>query len=94
MQYKPGDIAEYRNIDNAPRAERSPVMVGRLRGDGARVELARVSEGFECAGSCARYTEAYWSVRWHDGSAYHGRRFRDGVDAQDYFKRVTAKPAA
>lgn len=57
-------------------------VCGRIR----TVELARVTPGYVPAGSAMRLqaTETY-SVRWHDGRAYHGQSHRTEEAARAHF---------
>ena len=73
-------LAEYRDIEGQSRAERvvletAPMRIG-YSSLTTPLELARVSPGWECAGSVARWTDGYWSVRWQDDrGSYQGRMF-------------------
>lgn len=53
--------------------------------------LVHSTRGYETAGSCARWTEAYWAVRWSDGTCSHGQRFAadNEAGARAYFARLT-----
>ena len=55
------------------------------------VQLVYSTRGYEIAGSCARWTEAYWAVRWSDGSASHGQRYSmdDEAKARAHFAKLT-----
>lgn len=56
----------------------------------AMVRLIRSSKGYEMAGSCARWTDGYYAVRWNrpDGSI-HGGRYLTLKEAVAHFDRVT-----
>lgn len=85
-------IAEYGSYSDAERSTREVMASAPLaRSPRTNVDLARVSPGYEPAGSVARWTDGGWSVRYFDG-AYHGRRFRieNEADARAYFARLTA----
>lgn len=91
--------AEYRDIKGQPMAARVVVdtkPASRLK---ATVELATVAAGWECAGSMARWTDGYWSVRWRDtGGSYQGRRFEltdiGEQEARALFTRLTVAGVA
>lgn len=55
-----------------------------------KVRLIKSSKGYEMAGSCARWTDGYYAVRWNrpDGSI-HGGRYLTLAKAIDHFDRVT-----
>lgn len=92
-------IAEYRDIEGQPRAERKVLETASMRigysSLTAPLELARVSAGWECAGSVARWTDGYWSVRWADDrGAFQGRMFNletGEVEARALFVKWTSR---
>jgi hypothetical protein len=57
------------------------------------VMLQWSSPGYEIAGSCCRWTNGYWAVRWQRDGATHGRRYPNGADgeaaAREHFKSLT-----
>ncbi len=58
----------------------------------AQVTLARVSPGWEMAGSAARWTNGYFGVSWNapDG-ARHGRQYKTLEPAQAHFDKLTGE---
>ncbi len=51
--------------------------------------LSHHTAGYECAGSCARYTEERWKVRYIFDNALHGKAFLTEKEAQEYFDAYT-----
>jgi hypothetical protein len=66
------------------RAEKHSAMLK------TKVMLIHSSKGYEMAGSCARWTNGYYAVRWNrpDGTI-HGGRYKTLKDAVAHFDRVT-----
>jgi hypothetical protein len=60
----------------------------------AKVRLLKSTAGYEMAGSCARWTDGYYAVRWNrvDGSI-HGGRYKTLAEAVAHFDRVTGMAA-
>jgi len=68
-------IAEYGQIENAPRSRRTVVQVV------GRYTLRHGTAGYETAGSMARWTAEYWAVVVVLDGAEHGHRFRTAEEA-------------
>jgi hypothetical protein len=89
-------LCEYRDLtDSDPRPVRDVIATARGNWDIPNppiVELAKVSEGWACAGSVARWDNAHWSVRFMRDNAYHGQRYKieDANKARVHFDRITA----
>lgn len=88
-------IAEYRDITNQPLAlgiiiERG---IGARPGVKGEVLFQEFHEGWEPAGSMARYTVATYRVTFQSDGATHGKRFLltlEGYnEAKAYFERLT-----
>lgn len=86
-------LAEYGSYGAADRAQISNVIERFSKQVRATVCLMWSSPGFEPAGSVARWTNGFWAVRWHDGSAYQGRRYSPTDDgetkAREHLARLT-----
>jgi len=61
----------------------------------AKVRLEHSSPGYEMAGSCARWTNGWFAVRWLDGSATYGQRYKDDAEgeikAREHFAKLTTQ---
>lgn len=70
---KPEQFSKVTRLDSA--------VVGRRE-----YRLSHHSDGFEPAGSCARYSaREAWSVLFEANNATHGRRFKTLAEAQSLF---------
>ena len=57
----------------------------------AFVKLEWSSPGWECAGSCARWTNGYWAVRYEDrNGCRQGRCMKSEDEARALFAKWTA----
>jgi hypothetical protein len=89
-------IKEYRDVLESDLAVRTvlaeaPPNRELLHGAVGNVKLIHSTAGFELAGSCARSCNAHYAVRWFDGSAYYGQRYRedDEASARAHFARIS-----
>ena len=55
--------------------------------DGRVYKLSHHAAGYEVAGSCARWTNEKWSVRFMLDGARHGKSFASWLDAVCYFRK-------
>ena len=79
-------VAEYGSpIAQAHPSQRITLEEGNVIFAGGRIrhlELARVTPGYVPAGSALRLqAHEVFSVRWHDGRAFHGWNFRTEAEA-------------
>ena len=69
-------IAEWRDVGIHLRAIGRTIAEAPSARVRAVVRIVWSSPGYESAGSCARWTNGFWAVRWRDSSgAIQGRRY-------------------
>lgn len=86
-------VAEYGSLNPEDMARRTVLASAPHKRGFGNVELVRSTEGYECAGSAARWTDPYYAVRFRLDGAEHGQRYAphgDGLaQAKDHFERIT-----
>jgi hypothetical protein len=75
-----GKVLLTEDVDDSNRA-RVSVLEERTAA-GRTYRLVRSSPGFEPAGSCARWTNGYFAIRFEVGGAIHGRQFKTETEAR------------
>jgi hypothetical protein len=92
----PAQITDYRNVSDENRSKRHKIAQAPETGaPGKTIALDYISEGYEPAGSAARYTKACYSIHWQEFGARHGKRFladaKGEDDARAMFDRLTGQ---
>lgn len=82
-------VAEYGDLTKEDFTTRTVIERRYMRGETRSAALVMSSSGFECAGSLARWTDAYWAVETYIDGSRHGRRFKNEADAVALFDRWT-----
>jgi hypothetical protein len=86
-------LAEYRDVNDGNRSKSSILNHANPNKVRSTVYLRYVAHGYEPAGSVARWTDGYYSVRFLLDSAFHGQRYaltKTGLEqAQAHFDRLT-----
>jgi hypothetical protein len=85
---KAQSIVEYSEVHEGNRAR--TVVLAREDVYGREYRLVQSTAGYECAGSCARWTDGYTAVLFDSDGAVHGRRFKSEADARALFSRWIA----
>lgn len=82
-------IKEYRDLTDTERSVRT-VHARATGAFGREYTLVHKTAGYECAGSCARYTEELWGAigRNFDGTTT-GQWYLTEAEARAHFDRVT-----
>jgi hypothetical protein len=85
-------LAEYAEVNESNSARTEVMASGKHARLGMEVKLIYSTPGFEPAGSCARWTNGYWAVRFQLEGATHGQRYKpaDEAEAREHFARMTA----
>ena len=87
-------LAEYGTYPDSERSQVETIAKAFAAAVRAEVALQFATPGFECAGSCARWTNGYWAVRWHQWGAIQGRRYsptdQGETEARVHYARLTA----
>ena len=80
-------LCVYRDIgDEAPWSQERLIAEAPSKFRASRIiRLVTLSEGWVCAGSCARWQEVYWAVRFNEDGCMQGRRFADADEARATF---------
>ena len=88
-------ICEYDQVNEGNQSHRillqTGVSVSTTRSVSRKYFLSHHTEGFEPAGSMARWTQEKWTVRFYLDGSYHGRQFDTEHDARVYFHERTTK---
>jgi hypothetical protein len=82
---------EYRDMNSANASHLTIIATGEsATREGRVIRLEHATSGYELAGSCARWTDGYWAVRFNENDGtLHGRRFRDEGEARTLFAAWT-----
>lgn len=80
---------EYGELTSADHSIRTTLASG-IGKYGSKWSLVHRTAGYECAGSCARYTKECWSVDYErrDGIT-GGQSYKTEAEARAHFERVT-----
>ena len=89
-------LCVYRDIgDEAPWSQERLIAEAPSKFRASRIiRLVTLSEGWVCAGSCARWQEASWAVRFNEDGSLHGRQFGSLDDARATFLTWTGGGAS
>lgn len=74
-----GRVIEYSQVTDQNRARKVAIQ------QSGKYTLSHSTQGYECAGSAARWTDEFWSVTFYMDNALHGRRFTSEQAARDLF---------
>lgn len=80
-------ICEYRNLGDAPMSKETTLDTATV--NGLEYRLVHRSEGYRCAGSCARWDNESYGVLFRCDNAEHGRLFKGLGEADMLFKQIT-----
>jgi len=83
---------EYRDVPENGLAKKTDITDGWSKRINGRVYLRHSTEGYECAGSMARWTDEYWAVNFMIDGSVHGQRYRTLSEAERHFDRLMAPP--
>ena len=86
-------ICEYTQVNEGNRSHKILLQtgVGTVGHRSRKYFLSHHTEGFEPAGSTARWTPEKWTVRVYCDNAYHSRAFDTKSAARTYFHKRTSK---
>jgi len=84
-------VAEYRDIRGEALSQRSILAQAHSSKVRGTVKLVAATAGWEPAGSMARWTDGYYAVHYMVDGAVNGRRYRELMDAQAHYDRLTAE---
>lgn len=81
-------IKEYKDLTEENRSKIT--ILASARGAFNRLHtLSHHTEGYEPAGSCARFTKEKWTVKYPFDGAIHGQAFKTEKEAREYFETYT-----
>ena len=87
-------LAECRDVNDSNRSKTAVFAEAYSAKVRANVQIRYCAHGYELAGSCCRWTDGYYSVRWMQGGAFQGRRYsltKAGLsDAWAHYESLTA----
>ena len=88
-------VIEYGDIRNGDLVTRAPLADGYIKHPSGRITAIwteRVTAGYECAGSAARWTEPYVRTAFYSvEGGIHGRRFPDTLEGMDRASAMFSK---
>ncbi len=82
-------LAECGDVDESTRAQTE--IVERILVANRCYLLVHSSPGFELAGSCMRWTNGYWAVRFMANDAWQGRQFKTEAEARSLLEVWVAR---
>jgi hypothetical protein len=82
-------LAEYRDVNDSNRARGTILREAFSKKVNTCVRLIAVTEGWEPAGSVARWTDGYFAVRFERDGATNGQRYNSMLDATAHYLRLT-----
>ncbi len=82
-------LAECGDVDETNRAQ-TEILERVLVGNRCYL-LVHSSPGFELAGSCMRWTNGYYAVRFMATNAWHGRQFKTEQEAREMLEVWVAR---
>lgn len=80
-------LAEYGEVNDADKAR--VTILERNLVAGREYLLVHSTPGFESAGSCMRWTNGFYGVRFHSNGAINGRQFKTEQEARDMMRLWT-----
>lgn len=81
-------IKEYSQLTAADRSIRT--IIAGAPGSRAHWQLIHKTAGYECAGSCARYTgEAWGAIAKSNSGTTYGQWYKTEAEAREHFDRVS-----
>lgn len=79
-------ITEYGTF-NVDEMSKTTVLDTGIAFNGSELTLVAISEGWACAGSCARWDSAGYATRFTVDGARHGRKFKTLAEARALFDK-------
>jgi hypothetical protein len=88
------ELAEYSEVNDTNRARHTILREAFSTKVKTDVRLVAVTEGWEPAGSVARWTDGYFAVQFNRLGGIHGARYQSMLDATAHYLRLTKAETA